>query len=75
MVRRLFVSAFSSVVAVTASALYSAGAAKAQGAPPQPRYVMSFPEPEPIVVDQATADRGSAGFSMPSRTARSIAPS
>lgn len=57
MVRRLFVSAFSSVVALTASALYSAGAAEAQNAPPQPRSGMSFPEPEPIVVDQATADR------------------
>jgi hypothetical protein len=57
MVRRFFVSAFSSVVALTASALYSAGAANAQNAPPQPRPRMPFPEPEPIVVDQATADR------------------
>jgi hypothetical protein len=57
MVRRLFVSAFSSVVAVTAPTLCSVGAAKAQNAPPQPRHGMSFPEPEPIVVDQATADR------------------
>lgn len=57
MLRRLFVSAFSSAVAVTASALYSAGAANAQNAPPQPRSRMSFPEPEAIVVDQATADR------------------
>jgi|HubBroStandDraft_6_1064221.scaffolds.fasta_scaffold229004_2 hypothetical protein len=57
MVRRLFVSAFSSVVAVTASALYSASAAKAQNAPASPRPRMSPPEPEPIVVDQATADR------------------
>jgi hypothetical protein len=57
MVRRLFVSAFSSAVALPASALYSAGAAKAQNAPTQPRSRMSFPEPEPIVVDQATADR------------------
>jgi hypothetical protein len=53
MVRRLFVSAFSSVVAVTASALYSASAAKAQNAPASPRPRMSPPEPEPIVVDQA----------------------
>ena len=60
MVRRLFVSAFSSVVAVTASALSSAGAAKAQNAPPEPSSRMSFPEPGPIVVDQATADRGRA---------------
>lgn len=57
MVRRLFVTAFSSVVAVTASALYSARAAKAQNAPPQPRPRTSVPEPRPIVVDQATADR------------------
>lgn len=57
MVRRLFVSAISSVVAVTASALYSAGAAKAQNAAQQPRSGMSFAEPGPIVVDQATADR------------------
>jgi len=57
MVRRLFVSAFSSVVAVTASALYSAGVAKAQNAPQQPRSRMSFPEPGQIIVDQATADR------------------
>jgi hypothetical protein len=57
MVRRLFVSALSSAVAVLASALYSGGAAKAQNAPPQPRSGRSFPEPEPIVVDQATADR------------------
>lgn len=56
MVRRLFVSAFSSVVAVTASAL-SGGAAKAQNAPAQRRPGMSFTEPGPIVVDQATADR------------------
>jgi hypothetical protein len=60
MVRRLFVSAFSSVVTVVASALYSAGAAKAQNASPQSRYGMSLPEPEPIVVDQATTDRGRA---------------
>jgi hypothetical protein len=57
MVRRFFVSVFSSVVAATASALGSAGAAKAQTAPAQPRAAMSFPEPEPIAVDQATADR------------------
>ncbi len=57
MVRRYFVSAFSSVVAVTALTLYSAGVAKAQKAPQQPKSGMSFPEPGPIVVDQATADR------------------
>jgi hypothetical protein len=44
-------------VAVIASALYSAGAAKAQNAPVHTRPRMSYPEPEPIVVDQATADR------------------
>jgi hypothetical protein len=55
-VRRLFVSAFSSVVAI-ASALCSAGPAKAQDAPAQPRARMSFPEPEQIFVDQAIADR------------------
>ncbi len=57
MVRRLFFSAFSSAVAVAASALYSAGAAKAQNALPQPKSRTSVPEPEPIVVDQETADR------------------
>jgi hypothetical protein len=57
MVRRLFVSAFSSVVAVTASAFCSADAAKAQNAPTQPWPRLPYPEPEPIVVDQATADR------------------
>lgn len=57
MVRRLFVSAFSSVVAVSASTLYSVGVAKAQNAPPQPRLRMSFPEPDPIVIDEATSDR------------------
>lgn len=59
MVRRLFISAFSSVVTVTASALYSAGVAKAQNAP-QPRSGTPFPEPAQIVVDQATADRAHA---------------
>jgi hypothetical protein len=57
MVRRFFVSAFSGVVAVTASTLYSAGVANAQKAPQQPISGMSFPEPGPIAVDQATADR------------------
>ena len=57
MVRRFFVSTFSSVVAVTASTLYSTGVANAQSAPAQPRSGMSFLEPEPIVVGQATADR------------------
>ena len=47
MLRRLFVSAFSSVVAATASALYPAGPARAQNADPQRK---PLPEPEPIVV-------------------------
>jgi len=54
MPRRLFVSAFSSVVAATASALYPAGPARAQNADPQRK---PLPEPEPIVVDHATVDR------------------
>lgn len=59
MIRRLFVSAFSSVVAIAASALYLGGAAEARNATSRPRPRMSFPEPERIVVDQATADRAS----------------
>ncbi|HEY2473485.1 MAG TPA: hypothetical protein VGI19_01670 [Candidatus Cybelea sp.] len=57
MVRRFFVSAVSTVVALTASALYPGGAAKAQSAPRRTGMPFSFPEPEPIVVDQATFDR------------------
>jgi hypothetical protein len=57
MIRRLFVFAFSTVVAVAASALYPTGGAKAQEVPPQSKHPMSFPEPEPIATDQATTDR------------------
>lgn len=56
MVRRLFVSALSSVVALAASAVYSKRPAKAQTAPPNMR-MLHFPEPEPIVVDPAIFER------------------
>ncbi|MBV8331961.1 MAG: hypothetical protein JO192_04435 [Candidatus Eremiobacteraeota bacterium] len=56
MVRRFFVSAFSSAVALAASALYPVAAAESQETP-MPNGTPSFPEPDPIVVDQATADR------------------
>lgn len=56
MVRRFFISAFSSVTALAASALYPAAAADAQNAPMQTR-MPSFPEPDPIVVDDAMVDR------------------
>jgi hypothetical protein len=60
MLRRLFLSAFSFVVAVATSTMSSTGAATAQSAPVQPRPKMSFPEPEPIVVDQTISDRARA---------------
>ena len=56
MVRRFFISAFTSVIALTASALDPASAAETQNAAMQPR-TPSFPEPDPIVLDSATVDR------------------
>lgn len=56
MVRRLFVSAFSSVVALAGSAIYSSASAKAQNAPANTR-MLHFPEPEPIVVEPAIFER------------------
>jgi hypothetical protein len=56
MVRRYFISAFSSVTALAASALRPVAAAESQNAPAQTR-MPSWPEPDPIVVDPATADR------------------
>jgi hypothetical protein len=56
MVRRFFISAFSSVTALAASALNPAAAAETQNATTQTR-MPSFPEPDPIVLDSATADR------------------
>lgn len=58
MVRRVFASAVSSVVALTVAALYPAGRAEAQKAPKQTRMPPSFPpDPEPIILDPATVDR------------------
>jgi hypothetical protein len=58
MVRRVFVSAVSSVVALTAAALHPADRAEAQNAPKQTGMPPSFPpEPEPIVLDPAMVDR------------------
>jgi hypothetical protein len=55
MVRRFFLSAFSSVVALAASALYSSAAAKAQNT--TNTRMPSFPEPKPILVESATLER------------------
>ena len=55
MVRHFFISAFSSIIALTASALDPA-AAGAQNATTQTR-TPSLPEPNPIVLDSATVDR------------------
>jgi hypothetical protein len=58
MVRRVFVSAVSSVVALNVAALHPAGRADAQNAPRQQGMPPSFPpEPEPIVLDPTTVDR------------------
>jgi hypothetical protein len=56
MVRRFFISAFPSVIALTASALDPAAAAATQNATVQTR-MPSFPLPDPIVLDSATVDR------------------
>jgi hypothetical protein len=56
MLRRFFVTALSSLAGLAASTLYPAGAAESQNAPPPSKWP-SLPEPDPIVVDQATADR------------------
>lgn len=48
MIRRSFFSAAASAVALSASAFHPAGAAESGP---------SFPEPDPIAVDQATVDR------------------
>lgn len=56
MVRRFFVSTFSSVLALTSASLYRADAAEAQN-PPSQTGTRSIPEPDPIVVDPATVDR------------------
>jgi hypothetical protein len=57
-VRRFFVSAFASIVALAASVRSPVVAAKQQqqNAPSQ-TTTASFPEPEPIVVDAATVNR------------------
>ncbi|MGC9993390.1 MAG: hypothetical protein ABSD52_13495 [Candidatus Cybelea sp.] len=57
MVRRVFVSVVSSVVALTVAALDPVDRAQAQNAPKQIGIPPSFPEPEPIVLDPATVDR------------------
>jgi hypothetical protein len=56
MVRRFFISAFPSVIALTASALDPAAAAATQIPTVQTR-MPSFPLPDPIVLDSATVDR------------------
>jgi hypothetical protein len=56
MVRRFFISAFSSVITLTASALDPAAAAETQNATMQTR-MPSFPLPDPILLDSATVDR------------------
>ena len=56
MVPRFFISAFSSVIAFTASAFDPAAAAETQNATMQTR-MPTFPEPDPIVLDSATVDR------------------
>lgn len=58
MVRRLFVSAFSSVVALTAAAFGSVAAAATPDGSPASTGMPAVPEPEAIVVDRATFDRG-----------------
>jgi hypothetical protein len=57
MVRRFFISTFSSVIALTVAALYPAARAEAQNATRQTGTPPLFPEPDPIVLDPATADR------------------
>jgi hypothetical protein len=57
MVRRLFVSAFSSVAALTLATRHPPGRAEAQNASGQTGTSPSFREPEPIVLDAATVDR------------------
>jgi hypothetical protein len=56
MVRRFFISAFPTVIALTASALDPAVAAETQNATMQTR-MPSFPLPDPIALDSATVDR------------------
>jgi hypothetical protein len=57
MVRRFFISAFSSATALAASALYPVAAAEMQNAPSQTGMPPLFREPDPIVLDPATVDR------------------
>lgn len=56
MVRRFFISAFSSVIALTTASFDQAAAAEDQSTPLQPP-TQSIPEPDPISVDPAIFDR------------------
>ncbi len=57
MVRRFFISTFSSLIALTVAALSPATRAEAQNAPRQTGMPPLFREADPIVLDPATVDR------------------